>query len=286
MEGAIRLSITGRGAGTDAPTVDDLIDQVRDYFGVMQEVERALAADGVNAIEWRVVSATTSSPIEFVIAPFPREYATNIDARVDATVEAASRGLQLLQERAEDPPFFTEKAIERAQRFFSRVSNGLSRTRVSHGKKLPTLEITPENARAAVKHADAVLHPPGSKPYKELGSLEGYVHRVERDGFGHPIVRIRARVSGQIVKCFVLDRAREKVETHQIAEVWRGRRILVQGTIHYKSLGRPSHVTAHDVRFFRERSDLPSLQDIEDVKFTGGRRSEDYLELLRNGDLS
>ena len=84
MDQVIRLSITGRGADTDAPTVDDLFEQVRDYFVVMQEVERALAADGVNAIDWRVVSASTNSPVELGVAPFPREYAVNMDDRVDA----------------------------------------------------------------------------------------------------------------------------------------------------------------------------------------------------------
>lgn len=286
MERVIRLSITGRGAGTDAPTVDDLFDQVRDYFDVMQEVEKALAEDGINAIDWRVVSASANSPIELAIAPFPREYAVNIDRRADVTVEAAANGFRLLQEGDEEPPYFSEKAVETAERFFARVMNGLSRTKVDHGGKLPALEVTPENARAAVKHTEAILNPPGSSPYKELGSLEGYVHRVEKDGHGRPIVRIRLRLTGTIIKCFVAGRAREKVEREQIAEVWSGRRILVVGTIHYKAVGRLSHVNATDVRFFRERGALPGLADIEDVGFTGGRRSEDYLELVRDGELS
>ena len=126
MDRVIKLSISGKGADTDAPTVDDLLDQVRDYFAVMREVEKTMAADGVNAIDWRVVSASSNSPIELAIAPFPREYAVNIDDRADATVETAARGFQILQDRAEDPPFFSDKAIQTAEKFFSRVMNGLS----------------------------------------------------------------------------------------------------------------------------------------------------------------
>jgi hypothetical protein len=286
MDRVIRLRIVGRGADTDAPTVDDLLDQLRDYFGVLREVERARADDGVNAIDWRVVSASTNSPIEFVVAAFPREYATNIDDRVGMTVETAARGLQILQERADDPPFFTERAVESAERFFGRVMNGLSRTNVDHGNGLPALDVTSENARAAVRHAKEVLSPPGARPYREVGSLEGYVQRVEKDGFGRPVLRIRVRLTGRVVKCFVSGLAREKIEKHEIAEVWSGRRIRVVGTLHYKSLGHVSHVDASDVRFFRAASELPRLQDIEDTEFTGGRRSEEYIELIRNGDLN
>lgn len=287
MDRVIRLSITGRGVDTDAPTLDDLLDQVRDYFVLLREVEQSLADDGENAIVWRVVSASSNSrPISLDVAPFPRVYAVNIDNRADATIGATAAGLQILQDRAEDPPFFSERALESAERFFARVMNGLSRTDVRHGGDLPTLAVTPENARAAVRHADELLNPPGAKPYRELGSLEGYVQRVEKDGLGRAILRIRARLTGNPVKCFVFDQAREKVEKQQIAEVWGGRRIQVFGTIHYKSLGRPSHIDAVNVKFLRERGELPSLQDIEDTSFTGGRRSEEYIELIRDGKLS
>ena len=112
------------------------------------------------------------------------------------------------------------------------------------------------------------------------------MQRVEQDGYGRPVVRIRVRRTGRIVKCILHDLALEKVQQRQIADVLHGCRIRVIGTIHYKALGRPDHMTATDVRFFRDKNDLPSLQDIEDVTFAGGLRSEDYLELVRDGERS
>lgn len=56
--------------------------------------------------------------------------------------------------------------------------------------------------------------------------------------------------------------------------------------LHFKSLGKLSHVEANDVRFLRPRSELPQVDDIVDPDFTGGMSSEDYIEELRNGRLS
>jgi hypothetical protein len=62
MTRRIKVSIKARGE-SDFPTVDDFLDQVRDYFEILGGVEQALAEDGMNAIEWRIVGATTNSPI-------------------------------------------------------------------------------------------------------------------------------------------------------------------------------------------------------------------------------
>ena len=49
----IKLSVRARGE-IDSPTVEDLLDQVRDYFEILKGVEQAVAPDGANAIEWRI----------------------------------------------------------------------------------------------------------------------------------------------------------------------------------------------------------------------------------------
>jgi len=50
MSKTIKLSIKARGE-SDAPRVDDFLDQVRDYFEILDGVEQAIAEDGANAIE-------------------------------------------------------------------------------------------------------------------------------------------------------------------------------------------------------------------------------------------
>src|SRR4051812_36631861 len=49
---------------------------------------------------------------------------------------------------------------------------------------------------------------------------------------------------------------------------------------------KPQHDPGQTLRFLRDRSELPTLEDIEDVNFTGGIRSEEYLEMMRNGEIN
>jgi hypothetical protein len=45
-------------------------------------------------------------------------------------------------------------------------------------------------------------------------------------------------------------------------------------------------VDAEEFIFLRQRSDLPQIDEIIDPDFTGGIRTEEYLEKLRDGTLS
>jgi len=282
----IKLSVSGRAAETDAPSVDDLLEQVRDYFDILRGVEEAIAGDGSNVIDWRVVDAGKSSPIALAVEAFPRAYGVNVDRRAELAVRHTAAGMQALQTSDERPPYFTEKVISKAARFYGRVTNGLDLTRVDHGMGMPELVVTPATARAATRHAESILRPPATKPYRELGSLEGYFQGVERDGWGRPLLFVRHRLTGEIIKCLISEEARESVEQHRFADVWSSRRVEVFGTIYYKSLGKISQVDAVAVRFLRPRNELPSLQDIEDENFTGGLSSEDYIARLRDGELT
>lgn len=124
------------------------------------------------------------------------------------------------------------------------------------------------------------------KPYKEMGSIEGYFQSVGRDGRGRRTLLIKSRLTGDEVKCFVTGDAEKELAHREIEDVWRGRRVSVFGTIHYRGVGRISQVDASKIRFLRSKSELPDIDDIIDPDFTGGLRSEDYLEKLRDGELS
>lgn len=286
MASPIHFSISGHSAETDAPTVDDLVSQVGDHVSIMREVEEALADDGTSEIEWRVTNAKKDSPIELEITPFPRRHGVDIEQRVRKVKEHTAGGLALLAANAERPSFFNDTVLERVERLFQRVANGLDLTKVDYGPEIQrTVEITPSIARAAVSHISAV-RAPKEKPYRELGSVEGFLKGVERDGFSRAIVYVKLRLNGEIVKCLASEMAESEVEKHQIGDVWKNRRVRVAGTIYYKSLGRISKIDADVVQFLRGRGELPSSSDIINKDFTAGLTSTEYLEKLRNGELS
>jgi hypothetical protein len=280
----IKLKIRARGV-TDSPTVEDLLDQIRDYFEILNGVEEAVAEDGRRAIDWRVVKATTNTPIEIELAAFPKDFGVNIDRRVDKITTYTAIGLDALQTRGDRPDYFTDEVLTRAERLFDRVKNGLDQTVVDYGPDLPPMDLTAARASRAIANTRAAMTPK-ARPYKELGSVEGHIQKIERDGFGRRIVWIRERVSGETVKCLVSGEAERELENHQFKDVWRFRRVRVYGTLYYKGLGLLKEVDAIRVRFMPvDNKDLPTVDDILDKDFTEGLTSEEYLARLRDGSL-
>ncbi|MBN9261091.1 MAG: hypothetical protein J0I57_23355 [Hyphomicrobium sp.] len=284
MSKIITVTIAGKGPETDAPSIGDLLDQLRDYFELLNVLEQTLAEDGQSAIIWRIVDAKRSSPLTFTIQAFARQFAVNVDARAGHVVDRAFAGLRLLEEQAERPAYFTEKALERAERIFERVTNGLDQTEIRSDGFRPIV-LTPSVARVASRNTRSVLEP-GGRPFKEIGSVEGYIQTVGRDGRGRRVVWIKHRLTGDEVRCALTGDAAKALAHCEVEDVWRGDRVSLFGTIHYRTPGRISHIEASAIRFLRSRSELPDVDDIIDPDFTGGLKSEEYLEKLRNGELS
>ncbi len=282
MSKTVTLSVSGRGSETDAPTVEDFLGQVRDYFEVLSQVEETLAEDGQSAIEWRVTGASKNSPLSIIAEAFPRQYAVNVDRRTELVIDHASAGLMQLQKSAQRPAFFNDKALAAAQKFFERVTNGLDLTRIEYGNGQPTIELTTSLARASATNIREVLTPRG-RPYKELGSIEGHFRGIDRDR-GRPIFWIKHRLTGDEIKCFVSGDAEREVSIREIGEVWKNRRLQVSGTIHFKTAGRISQVEATQVRFLRARNELPDVDDIIDADFAGSLKSEDFVSRQRDGE--
>jgi hypothetical protein len=51
MSDPIRFTIRGKSAETDAPTVEDFLAQIDDWFSILRSVEEAFAEDCAREIE-------------------------------------------------------------------------------------------------------------------------------------------------------------------------------------------------------------------------------------------
>jgi hypothetical protein len=281
----IKIQIVGRSAETDAPSVDDLLDQLRDYFDILRGVEQAAAADGSEEIDWRVIDASKNSPLALEAGAFARQYAMNVDNRAGIVVWHTANGLRALQVGAVRPPFFDDKVLIKAEHLFERVTNGLAQTIVDHGAGLPIMELDRSKAYAAMANVRQLLKPQ-PKAYDETGSIEGIAHGFDRDGWNNPVLKVKHRATGEDLTCRLTGQALEEIEKRQVGEIWRNSRVLLYGTIHFKAPGRIHRIDANRIRFLRNSNDLPSLDDVTDPDFTGGLSSEEYLVRLRNGSLS
>jgi hypothetical protein len=285
MSDPIHFTIRAQNAVTDAPTVEDVLAQIGDWNSILRGVEEAIAEDGASEIEWRVTGASKSSPLAFELTAFPRRHGMNIERRTKQVKEQISTGLSALRSKPERPSYFTEPVLEKAEKLFERVTNGLSLTTIEFGDNLPTIEITPPDAKLTARNITAVRKPK-EKPYQEIGSVEGTLQRVERDGYGRPLLYVKLRVSGETIKCIATGSAQSEVEHHEIADIWKNKRVRVFGTLYYKALGQIMQIESDAVQFLLPREELPRASEIVDENFTGGLKSEEYLEKLRNGNLS
>lgn len=191
----IKIQIVGKSPVTDAPSVEDLLDQLRDYFDILRGVEEAIAEDGKTELDWRVIVASKNSPLALEAAAFPRTYATNVDRRAELVVVNTARGLNSLQISGDRPPYFDDKVLVKAQHFFTRVTNGLALTRVDYGSGLPIMTLDGGNAYAAAANVQGILKPP-PKAYLETGSVEGIAHGFDRDGYNNPVLKVQAQGDG------------------------------------------------------------------------------------------
>lgn len=284
MAKPVRVTIKGpEDEWIDAPTVDDLLGQVRDLVDVLRGVERASEL-GASQLVWRVTDAQMNSPISLELTPFGRGSLADVAARVDRVERLAADGLLALRRGDPAPPYFTEDILPKARKIYSRVLNGLSGTTIAFD---PTVEAEPLVIDpAAARDVDRTFERAralASIPYTELGSVEGFVTKPELDGYHRAILRFRARLGGAEIKAFASGNAFRQVEALTLSEVWHGVRVRVYGTIHYKTLGQIEHINATGIEVL-DTQPLPGIDDIVDPAFTRGLSTEDFLREQRRDD--
>ncbi len=284
MAKPIRITVKGTDVeGEDAPTVEDLLAQIQDFVGVLKGVEEAMADDGKKEIVWRVTNVTRNSPLSFELTPFPKNHAMNIDRRAEQVVASTAQGFQSLASGTGRPAYFSDALVDKVEKVYERVTNGLAKTAVdfSNYSDAPPIEISKQTVATAVS-AIHVFRTPQPIAHKELGSIEGTITRVELDGHQRPVLWLRSRLDGQTVKCIAVGSALDRIGHYEIAEVLKGIRITVYGVVNYKDLEDISSVEVDGVHVFADDSELPNFSDIVSPGFTKGIEASEYLRTLRS----
>lgn len=283
MTTTVQLSIAGKGED-DAPLLDDLLDQVRDFFEMINGVAASMVPGEAEQYDWQVVGLSKNSPATITVKAVSRRgYPDGAELAARARAQT-TYGLARLQKESVRPLHFTDNVLEAADRFARRVTRGLAETSVaSEG----TVEIVfrPTEAVATIDHIAVVREDDPVHPYKELGSVEGLIQSVGADAWGHPFIVVRSRLTNADVKCFLAGEALSALEQEPVANVvWKQRRVTALGVLRYRSLGRVSQADVTRLEFADPARRLPGPTDVIDRQFTGGLSSEEYLERVRNGD--
>ncbi len=153
-----------------------------------------------------------------------------------------------------------------------------------------TIDLTPTSPPASAEREGVeprgrpMTHPNGitARPHREIGSVEGYIKTVGRDGFGRPVLTLTTRVDGNDIKCVSSDGGLDKIGHLEVGKVIRGMRIRAHGLLLYKSPELLERVEVERVEMFEQKDSLPELQELIDPEFTGGIEAVEYIRMRRD----
>ena len=286
MAKPIKITVKARDTGgLDAPTVEDLLSQIQDFVAVLHRVEEAATEDPVELV-WRVTDITRNSPFIFEITPFASTFGTNIDNRAAEVVGTTAKGLVHIAEHSTRPVYFDDSVMKKAELVNNRITNGLVETKIdfSEYEDVPPVEITPKVAKRTIQHIAEIRGPVLIK-HRELGSVEGFIVRVELDGYKRPLIWIQSRLDQQVIKCISSKgEGLQKVGDYKVSEVLKGMRVRVNGLVHYKSLEQVENIEVENIEVFEPDSHLPDSHSIVSPNFTSGVEASAYLGALREDE--
>lgn len=285
MVTTVELSIAGRDEA-DAPRLSDLIEQIQDFFAMLNSVAETMTGEATEQFDWKVIGLSKNSPARILVEAVPMPGFDNGPAIAARARDLTTGGLRQLIATGERPPYWNDNVIEAADRFLRRITRGLTETRISAVESdLPEIAIGTVAAIEALKHVSIVQEADPVHPYRELGSFEGHIQSVGTDGWQRPFIVIRSRVTTQDIKCFLAGNALKALEDEPVANVvWRHRRVTATGILKYRSPARLSQAEVTALDFHDNETPLPQLNDIIDRDFTHGLSSNEYLERVRNGE--
>jgi hypothetical protein len=238
----------------------------------------ALLNSGGATTVWRLVSASTNSPLTIVA-----EGENDVVASHQKTVFAQSmRELKM----GRYPEAWKRPELQpAANTILSKLIDSLGEMVVDLDDGSGPIVIAQQDAQVfeGLPDAYAPQLTIAVSAKNQVGSIEGLL--VEVTTFrGKPAIRLQERKSKRDVTCVIPAELVESLShIANLRDVWERRRLIVRGTILYQARGSILRVEATDVQIveFAPR-DLRSLRDPD---FTAGLSAAEYLEKFRAGEL-
>ena len=280
-----RIVITIRPAGNEKLDVSDAMQQVIDYFKLLNEAKKA-APCPEEPFTWRLERASTNSP--FTVEAVAESVRPHVDISQQAQQvkrEFASAIRGLLQDKS--PAWWMDaSAIQIAGSIFRRNTNGIANTEI---------EIAPDDKlvidrEQAIKGADAVsgisaISGDDIHARTSFGEVRGIM--VGAGSFyNSPAIQIRTEQYPGIIYCILPAKlVKEFGGAHEMKEIWEGRSIGVTGKLIYVDGGKLARIQVEEIR---ELPNVPriSLDDFVDKDFTMGLDPVEYLRRLHEGELA
>lgn len=247
---------------TDDLSPTRLAGLLREFVGLLGEIDTELSPSGRRSLDWRITSLSYNSPAAVEMVSRPRRDAPDVGPVV---ILACIRGMALLETTSERPDEFNDAALEHVRRIADDTGNGTQRVRVTS----PIMQLTATVTKQAVAHVERVL-PLGYS----FGSIEGRLEGLNIHGQAQ--FTIWDAVTGRAVRCFFVPEQLDDVT----AAV--GRKVLVSGRLRRDPEGRPQQIRPVDAFHVIDIAPSPPTRDPAGA-FDFIDDPEEYLEMVRGG---
>lgn len=280
-----RIVITIRPSGNEKLDVSDAMQQVVDYFKLLNEAKKA-ATSPEEPFTWRLERASTNSP--FTVEAVAESVRPHVDISRQAQQskrEFASAIRGILQDQS--PAWWMNaSSIQIAGNIFRRNTNGIANTEI----EIATDDRLVIDQEQAIKGVNAVsgisaisaedIH--ARTAYGEVrGTMVG-----AGSFYNSPAIQIRTEQYSGVIYCILPTKlVNEFGGAHEMKEIWEGRSIGVTGKLIYADGGKLSRIQVEDIR---ELPNVPrvSLDEFLDKDFTLGLDPIEYLRRLHEGELA
>ena len=281
--GSIKLVIHPSGSDDESLTVADAMQQVLDYFKLL---DKAVTAHGGQSasIVWQLQSASTNSPFTIEATAVSASPGKSVEAEAIASASLLAEGLNQIMHEHHPPVWMDAEAQLILHGLLKRSQNGIRQTDFYlPGSNKPVLIETASAQRAAeVLQPELAVHTlvQSDLTHSELGSVEGRVVGL-RTYYNKPAIILYSLLDKREIPCVLADpEIRNAIcGMRNWSQVYESRRVLIPGVCFYDRSGRLIKIEVKGEII--DIDPIPvNLSELRDPEFSEGLSPHDHLKRL------
>lgn len=223
--------------------------------GLIREVGEEVAAQHRDPVRWIVSDVRRGS---IVLELTPHRARDDVPPELpDRIADVIASCMALIEQRAERPPFFSDKALERAKDLSSPLGDEVRAVRIRReraGKPAERVTVTKRLAANVEEIIGGQVESFGSIE----GRLEGLIVHDRR------VFYIWDALTNRRVECNFASR----IPLDDVLAAF-GRRVAARGIVRRRKTGEPVSVEANELRVFPSEDELPGLDDVQGIARKG-----------------
>lgn len=219
--------------------------------GLVSEVGNEVGQRHRNPVRWVIVDVHHSN-VTLELSPERTREDVPPDLP-DRVADAIASGMAVIEERAERPPYFSDRALERAKQLSDPVGAELRAVRFRReraGKPVERVTVT----RQLAANVDELIGPKVESFGTIEGRLEGIVVHDRRTFF------VWETLTNRRVECSFGDR----IALDEVLAAF-GRRVATRGIVRKRKTGEPLNIEANELYVFPAEDELPGLDDVQGI---------------------